>query len=401
MSVIVFVGPTLRAGEVQGLLPCEIRPPARQGDIFRALINQPEALVLIDGVFECVPSVWHHELRAALSQGVAVFGASSMGALRAAELHGQGMRGVGQIFEAFRDGALVDDAEVALLHAGPEHGHRALTVPLVQVRAAAAAAVQRGVMSEKAARALVRAAEGIHYQSRTWRGVLDAARLSPSVRAKWDSLAGSGLPDPKADDARACLGEVARWLRRPARSGTAVAHAGRDEVSALVRARRLREDVSRWGGAEVSGSATLEFLRQRADAEAVRESGLRRKLIVAFGRAFGVTVDDEAVEAALGAWLEALEVSGEDRPAFLQACGLDPAGAWALATEAATEARVLELARHLVSDGPSDDEALAAEARLSGLWADAVQRRAEGASTPTHDGAPGDPGRKPRRRGRR
>lgn len=401
MSVIVFVGPTLRAEEVRAILPCDLRPPARQGDIFRALIDQPEALVLIDGVFECVPSVWHHELRAGLAQGVAVFGSSSMGALRAAELHTHGMRGVGKIYEAYRDGALVDDAEVALLHAGPEHGHRPLTVPLVQVRAAASEAVRRGVLSEKRAKGLVRAAEGIHYQSRTWREVLERSRLSVSERAEWNVLAKSGLPDPKADDARACLREVAKGMRRSARSRVAAAPAVGDDTSALVRARRLREDVSRWGDAEVPGAAVLGFLRGRADAEAARESGLRRKLLAALGRAFGVTVDDDAVESALATWIDSLEVPEADRAAFQQACGLDRAGAWALASEVALETRTLALARHLVTDGPSDDEALAAEARLSGLWADAVQRLAEGASTPTHDGAPGDPGRKPRRRGRR
>ena len=39
-----------------------------------------------------------------MSEGVPVFGAASMGALRAAELHEFGMRGIGRIFEAFRDG---------------------------------------------------------------------------------------------------------------------------------------------------------------------------------------------------------------------------------------------------------------------------------------------------------
>ena len=37
-------------------------------------------------------------------QGVHVFGAASMGALRAAELDGFGMRGIGRIYAAYRDG---------------------------------------------------------------------------------------------------------------------------------------------------------------------------------------------------------------------------------------------------------------------------------------------------------
>ena len=45
-----------------------------------------------------------------------------MGALRAAELHAFGMRGVGRIFEAFRDGELEDDDEVAVVHGPAEPG---------------------------------------------------------------------------------------------------------------------------------------------------------------------------------------------------------------------------------------------------------------------------------------
>src|SRR5688572_32760283 len=50
--------------------------------------------------------------------GVRVFGAASMGALRAAELQPFGMIGVGQVFQAYRRGHLTDDDEVAVAH-GP------------------------------------------------------------------------------------------------------------------------------------------------------------------------------------------------------------------------------------------------------------------------------------------
>lgn len=51
-----------------------------------------------------VPAVWHKELLYTLQEGVEVCGASSMGALRAAELESFGMLGVGVIFQAYRDG---------------------------------------------------------------------------------------------------------------------------------------------------------------------------------------------------------------------------------------------------------------------------------------------------------
>ena len=133
--VIAFLGPSLTAQEARALLPgVDVRPPARQGDVLEAVRSTPRVIALIDGVFESQPSVWHQELRIALSEGIHVLGASSMGALRAVELAPLGMSGIGAIFEAYRTGRLVDDADVALLHADAEHDFRPLTLPLVNVR---------------------------------------------------------------------------------------------------------------------------------------------------------------------------------------------------------------------------------------------------------------------------
>ena len=58
-----------------------------------------------------------------MEEGIQVLGASSMGALRAAELHGFGMIGYGTIFEWYRDGLIDGDDEVALWHE-PEEGEK-------------------------------------------------------------------------------------------------------------------------------------------------------------------------------------------------------------------------------------------------------------------------------------
>ena len=61
---------------------------------------------VIDGYFEVVPTVWHKEILWAMSQGIHVYGAASIGALRAAELAEFGMNGVGQIYQQYRSGEL-------------------------------------------------------------------------------------------------------------------------------------------------------------------------------------------------------------------------------------------------------------------------------------------------------
>ena len=114
VDAILFIGPSLperESGEPPGF---ERRPPAAQGDVYRATLEKPRAIGIVDGYFHGVPAVWHKEILWAMTKGIHVFGAASMGALRAAELHPFGMRGVGRIFEAYRDGALSDDRH--LLH---------------------------------------------------------------------------------------------------------------------------------------------------------------------------------------------------------------------------------------------------------------------------------------------
>src|SRR4051812_15444582 len=97
--IVVFTGPTIAVSQAREILEADYRAPAKAGDVLIATRSHPDAIAIIDGLFESVPSVWHKEILFALSEGVRVYGASSMGALRAAELHGFGMIGVGDIFE--------------------------------------------------------------------------------------------------------------------------------------------------------------------------------------------------------------------------------------------------------------------------------------------------------------
>ena len=97
MSICLFIGPTLRRGDIPAELDAFALPPAQQGDVYRAALNRPEAIGIVDGYFGGAPSVWHKEILWALSEGIQVFGSASMGALRAAELSSFGMRGVGRI----------------------------------------------------------------------------------------------------------------------------------------------------------------------------------------------------------------------------------------------------------------------------------------------------------------
>src|SRR5216110_1776771 len=118
MTVYIFTGPTISAGEAKLELEAIYLPPAAEGDVYRAALHRPQAIGIIDGYFQSVPAVRHKEILWAMAKGIHVFGSASMGALRAAELWPFGMEGVGRVFGAYRDGLIEDDDEVALTH-GP------------------------------------------------------------------------------------------------------------------------------------------------------------------------------------------------------------------------------------------------------------------------------------------
>jgi hypothetical protein len=133
-----------------------------------------------------------------------VIGGASMGALRACELRGFGMEGVGQVFEAYARSQLTGDDEVALLHGPEEAGWNALTEPLVSVRATLVAAVRQRVIGAEMARRLRSTAAAIHFSERTWDTVLRAFSPDPGLEAFASWLPGNRV-DVKRQDALLCL----------------------------------------------------------------------------------------------------------------------------------------------------------------------------------------------------
>ncbi len=185
--MILFSGPSL-TGSTVSLDGFDVRGPVRQGDVYLATLEHPAAIGIIDGYFEGVPSVWHKEILWALRQGIPVLGAASMGALRAAEMDAFGMIGVGEIYAAYRDGEIVDDDEVALLHGPEELGYPGLSIAMVNVRATCRAAVSDGVIGVEAAMKIIKLAKEQFYKMRTWASIFCGAGSEvPDALADWIS----------------------------------------------------------------------------------------------------------------------------------------------------------------------------------------------------------------------
>jgi hypothetical protein len=301
MSVTVFCGPTLGQRERAAYNDFEFRPPVRQGELFAAARGRPRVIGVIDGYFDGEPAVWHKEILWALSQGVAVFGASSMGALRAAELHPFGMRGVGAIFAAYRDGILTDDDEVALIHGPAETGYVRLSEPMVNIRATLERAVSEGIIDDETEARLIAVAKAKFYQERDWASLLAAMGREDSLTR--DRLSGwleHGRVDQKRDDALAMLEALRDFVRRGEAAG---------------RANFCFEWTESWAnapwrleaGSEVSSSAeidasVLDELRLQGSYREVRREALLRALVNERIRPEAVTPDRSEVAREMAAF---------------------------------------------------------------------------------------------------
>lgn len=143
------------------------------GDVERAIGDGATAIGLVDGHYQQVGAVWHKEILVALWSGVAVFGAASMGALRAAECEAFGMVPVGSIARRYCTGELYDDADVALTNGPAELGFPPLTEPMVDVEATVAHLVARGLISVAESGAIVAAARRVFFADRTVEAVFE------------------------------------------------------------------------------------------------------------------------------------------------------------------------------------------------------------------------------------
>lgn len=183
MNPILFVGPTLYGHFRTIPQTLDLRPPARCGDVLKAVAAGARTIGLIDGLFGDCRSVWHKEILHAIAEGVQVYGAASMGALRAAECAPYGMIGVGKIFRAYHDGTRLADADVAVLHGPQEMNFMPLTVALVDAEAAIDNLYQQATLQLPHVTALLAAARGLNFRRRTWSAILAAAGLADACSA--------------------------------------------------------------------------------------------------------------------------------------------------------------------------------------------------------------------------
>jgi hypothetical protein len=166
-ELAVFAGPSLACSPLTRPLGSRLLPPVRGGDLrsVTAALPPGSRILIIDGEFWQTQSVPLTEIRDAIDAGFELYGAASMGALRAVEAAPLGMTGIGQVWAEYASGRLVADDEVALTY-DPE-SYTPFTVPLVNVRRLAALLVDSDTPGAAVTR-MLRAASAVHFRDRTF-----------------------------------------------------------------------------------------------------------------------------------------------------------------------------------------------------------------------------------------
>jgi hypothetical protein len=195
-DTLIYLGPTLSQPEASSILDAIYLPPVCRGDLGK-LPEDTRIVGIIDGEFYQKLAVSPKEIVPLLERGVQVFGASSMGALRAAEIHRYGMIGVGEVFRMFRDGVLDGDDEVALVYDRNSYQH--FSEPLVNLRRALELALAEHVIDREQMESLVQQMKRLYFPDRSYRAL---QALCPRLDDFFRRIA---LPDVKRDDARELL----------------------------------------------------------------------------------------------------------------------------------------------------------------------------------------------------
>jgi hypothetical protein len=308
MTIYVFCGPTISRSDGSTHLDAEFLGPAAQGDLYGVAAERPDAIGLIDGYFDSMPSVWHKEILWALHHGIHVYGSSSMGALRAAELAPFGMVGVGAIYESLLSGELEDDDEVAVAHGPPETDYCTGSEAMVNIRATLAQAMKESIIPPRTAEAFVRIAKATFYADRSWPLLFAEAESHNLAVAEVHALQRwlpANVVNQKRLDAIAMLGRMAERARAGRAPFSPSFHF--EHTAAWENARRrvdaLRTAPSSATDREVaSEDAIIEEAQIAKSFQNHLGGSLTRTLAIEHARMTGRTVEGEVLYTAIEAF---------------------------------------------------------------------------------------------------
>lgn len=186
---IVYLGPTLSREKAIKILDADYRDPAKKGDFLMLSqdSDKKKYVGLIDGVFlhDYPPSpieVYHLATR----KNIELIGASSLGALRAVELEKFGMKGIGKIFQLYKNGIINADDEVAVTFT--RENNILQSEAMIDIRFNLFLAYKKGIITNQTKKRIAKIAKNIYFPFRNYEDIIKLTQQQlPSI---YDELEG-------------------------------------------------------------------------------------------------------------------------------------------------------------------------------------------------------------------
>ena len=214
-KIIVYTGLSLPFDEAKEILDSTddveviYKKPIQRGDLGPALRQRPDIIAIIDGVFHQNSAVGHKEILNVINSGVRVYGASSMGALRASELDSLGMIGIGYVYNQYSTGEVDSDDDVAVML--DSETLEALSEPLINMRYVFTNAVRENIISEDEKNELLDIAKETYYPKRSYSQTLSQSSLDDEKKDLLIDFIRTS-PDIKKEDAKELLKTIKNEL---------------------------------------------------------------------------------------------------------------------------------------------------------------------------------------------
>ena len=208
VRIIVYAGLSIPFDEAKEILDSTddieviYKRPIQRGDLGQALKEHPDIIAIIDGVFHQSSAVGHKEILTAMKKGIEVYGASSMGALRASELDTLGMTGVGYVYNQYATGEVDSDDDVAVMLDGETL--EAISVPLINMKYVFENAVSEGIITDDEKEELLKTAKKTYYPKRNYAKTLNDSSLDDAEKSELIDFIRTS-PDIKKEDAKELL----------------------------------------------------------------------------------------------------------------------------------------------------------------------------------------------------
>jgi hypothetical protein len=171
---IIFLGPSLSHEKARKILQADFRGPAKKGDLLRASgdIDDSTIVCLVDALFlQDYPPSPIEVYQLMLNKNIKLYGAASLGALRAVELEKFGMIGMGKIFELYKKGKLTADDEIAVTFVEGEH--QLQSEAMIDIRFNLFLAHRMGIINEITKKTIAKVAKNIYFPYRNYTDILD------------------------------------------------------------------------------------------------------------------------------------------------------------------------------------------------------------------------------------